>query len=368
MKRRRGRPRKKRGPGRTTPDLSLTERYQIKALLDAGHTPGEISLFIKRSRGCVYKEIKRGLTEQISGKSGELVLRYEPDAAQRSHAVAQTRKGAPLKIGHDHETAAALDRYVIEERYSPYAAIEKARSTGELKTAICKQTYYNYIKKRVTRADERHLLYGFRKTKKTDKEDFGVRRNSSRLKGKSIEQRPSSILSRKEFGHWEGDLIIGRSGSKAAVLTLVERKTRQIIALKINDKSAVSVVCALDRLERRIGPLFEKMFRTVTFDNGTEFARHEDIKRSAIDLLDPGGRARIGEVYYAHPYCSSERGSNENANRMVRRAFPKGTDFELVDQIDLARHVDWVNSYPRKILGGRCSRDLFVKEIEALAA
>lgn len=358
-----GRPRKKRGPGRTTPDLSYEERIKIRALLTAGHTRAEIAYYLNRSRSCIGREINRGLCEQKI-KKRKVSIRYEPDFAEKCHATAQSKKGRKLKIGSDHETAAALDRYVIEERYSPAAAVMKAAANGEMKTRIARSTYYEYIHKGVTAVEEKHLRYGFNPRKK-EPLSFEQRRTSRHVRaGESIEHRPKHVLRRREFGHWEGDLVIGARKAGPAILTLVERKTRMLFATKISDTRTSSVVDAFDRIERKLGSLIRPIFKSITFDNGHEFRDADGIKRS-IEQRDPGGE-RIGKIYYAHPYCSSERGSNENINRMLRIAFPKGTDFSTVSDDELACQVLWINNYPRAILNGKCAEECFEKELNSL--
>lgn len=362
-----GRPRKKRGPGRTTPDVTYEERVMIKALLSAGHTHAEIGRIINRSRSCISREVRRGQCEQETSLDVR-VMRYEPDYAEMKHREAQSRKGPSLKIDKDHLTAAALEFYIVEKRYSPHAAIMKSASTGEMRTRISLSTLYEYIHKEVIAVKEHHLRYGFnpRKRKNSD-ESFESRSDSARRRGgESIAARPKSVLRRKEFGHWEGDLVVSGRGSPSAVLTLVERKTRWLFSVKLDSKRQSSVVAALDQLELRLGRVFKLIFRSVTFDNGLEFMDTDGMQRCG--LHDPGGEKRIAKVYYAHPYCSSERGSNENINRMLRLAFPKGTDFDTVSDEDLQRHVSWINEYPRAILGGRCASECFSTEVGRLLA
>lgn len=364
-----GRKRKPRGPGRTTPDLTYPERREIKALLGAGHTVAEIALFIKRSKSCVYRELARGRCTQYAVRAGGFTVRYEPDYAELEHRRAQSRKGAGLKIGKDAKTMAALERYVIEDRCSPYAAIEKARAAGELGTPITDKTFYSYIRRGFCAVEERHLLRGFRPRKRSaSDEKFAERRRCDRANGgKSIEKRPKAVLSRKEFGHWEGDLVVGAQGSSAAVLTLVERKTRCLIAFKVASKRQCDVLKAFERVELAFGGRCIDVFKSITFDNGSEFLDAVGIRSSSIDLTDPGGR-RFGQVYYAHPFCSGERGTNENANGMLRRVFPKGTSFDEVEEGDIHAHVEWINSYPRRILGGASAKEAFAECIGGLDA
>ena len=174
--------------------------------------------------------------------------------------------------------------------------------------------------------------------------------------GESIEQRPEEIDGREEFGHWEGDTVYSGKGKRKttrALLTLTERKTRKEIIIAIPNRKAETVVKALDALERKLGARrFRAIFKSITFDNGTEFAAAEELERSCINKHLPRTK-----VYFCHPYSSWERGTNENTNGMIRRRFPKGTNFAAVTNAQIAQAENWINNYPRKILGYRSKRD-----------
>lgn len=140
------------------------------------------------------------------------------------------------------------------------------------------------------------------------------------------------------------DSVIGQRGkSKNTLLTLTERKTRAEIIFKLPDHSAEAVVAAVDRLEKRWGEMFKTVFKTITVDNGTEFAYCAELERSAI------GEGKRTKMYYCHPYSSWERGTNENNNRLIRRHIPKGVDFEDTTDEEIKYIETWINNYPRGI-------------------
>ena len=176
--------------------------------------------------------------------------------------------------------------------------------------------------------------------------------------GESIEQRPEEIDEREEFGHWEGDTVYSGKGKRKttrALLTLTERKTRKEIIIAIPNRKAETVVKALDALERKLGARrFRAIFKSITFDNGTEFAAAEGLERSCVNKRLPRTK-----VYFCHPYSSWERGTNENTNGMIRRRFPKGTNFAAVTNAQIAQAENWINNYPRKILGYKSSEIVF---------
>ena len=188
-----------------------------------------------------------------------------------------------------------------------------------------------------------------------------VKKNKSASRapaGESIEQRPEEIDEREEFGHWEGDTVYSGKGKRKttrALLTLTERKTRKEIIIAIPNRKAETVVKALDALERKLGARrFRAIFKSITFDNGTEFAAAEELERSCVNKRLPRTK-----VYFCHPYSSWERGTNENTNGMIRRRFPKGTNFAAVTNAQIAQAENWINNYPRKILGYRSSEIVF---------
>lgn len=187
--------------------------------------------------------------------------------------------------------------------------------------------------------------------------------------GDSIEQRPPEVESREEFGHWEGDTVYsgkGKCKTTSALLTLNERKTRKDIIIGIPNRKAETVVKALDALERKCGARrFRAIFKSITFDNGSEFSAAEELERSAVNKTIPRTK-----VYFCHPYSSWERGSNENANSMIRRRHPKGTDFSKVSAAEIAATEEWINNYPRKIFGYKSSEVMFrecLREIGLIA-
>lgn len=166
---------------------------------------------------------------------------------------------------------------------------------------------------------------------------------------KSIEHRPKEANGRKVYGHWEGDLIIGKQGTKTVLFTLTERKTRQEIIMKLPNKETKTIAKALDKIERRYGSKFYEVFKSITFDNGVEFMGYEGLEKSCLR------KKKRTTIYYAHPYCSGERGTNENNNRLIRRFIPKGTDMTNIKISKIKEIEEWMNNYPRAMFGYKSS-------------
>ena len=229
-------------------------------------------------------------------------------------------------------------------------------------TIICEATLYSYIKKGVFLSLEAVHLPCKGKQKRSYKRVKRTKKAGRKSAGKSIEKRSPEVDKRETVGHWEMDCVEGKKKTKETLLVLSERKARKEIIIKMKDQTAGSVVAALDRLERRYGSLFSKVFQTITVDNGSEFADVEGLERSCLRK----GQDRT-QVFYCHPYSSHERGTNENINVMIRRWFPKGTDFGKVTVKAIQAVEDWLNAYPREIHGFRTADDIFAEGLAALA-
>jgi IS30 family transposase len=266
---------------------------------------------------------------------------YLADVGQRKHDAAAANKGRGLKIGHDHRLARHIEEKIKSDRWSPDAIIGHIKAEGLcFETSICTKTLYHYIDREIFAGVSNKDLWVKKDGEKRDyKKIRTVALNNK--KGKSITERPKEADARTEQGHWEIDLVVGKQGTKPVILTLMERKTRRSLYVLVRNKTQKEVIAAIKRARRRVKGDFSVVFKTITADNGSEFLDSEAIKKAA----------KCGEVYYAHPYSSWERGSNENGNRILRRFVPKGTDIGKLTERELQRIEDWVNNYPRKILG-----------------
>ena len=340
--------------------LSKTDRYKIEALLNKGHSVKEIAEEIHVHVSTVYREIKRArMIHRNTDWTEE--ERYNPDEAERKYRENLSAKGAPLKIGNDFELVEYLETKILDKENprSPAAALAEIHIEGRrFKTSICVTTLYSYIEKGVfltlTNAD----LPDKPKRKRKYKRVKEVKRPP---RGESIENRPAEADTREAFGYWEMDTIYsGKKTSKRALLVLTERKSRKEIIEPMPDRTAESTIRALDRIERRYGAMFRKVFKGITVDNGSEFADVERLERSAIR------KGKRTTFYYCHPYSSFERGSNENQNKMIRRRHPKGTDFGKVSTAAIKQTEAWINNYPRKILGWKTSEMIFQECVATL--
>ncbi len=340
--------------------LTREKRIRIEALYNAGLPVGEIADQVGVHQSTIYRELSRGRTTQRNSDWTERKI-YSSDLAQERAEKNQRNKGRRLKIGNDMSFVKYVEEMVIEKHYSPEAILATIRKDGlEFETKICLTTLYNYIKAGIfLNISMENCPYRKKNGKKQKKKKVQKRNHA----GKSIEERPKNILTREEFGNWEMDTVVGPQGkSKISLLVLTERKTREEIIEKLPRHTMEEVVRALDRIERRYTEkVFRSVFKTITVDNGSEFSDYKGIKRSRRNARDRT------EVYYCHPYSSSERGSNENQNRHIRRWIPKGKNFDDISNKEVKSIEYWLNNYPRPMFGYRSSEELFQEELAKLA-
>lgn len=322
------------------------ERYQIEILLREGYSIPEVAASIGHKYHTVRYEVIKGTVTQIDTHLVKHEV-YKADYAQMVSLNNMSNRGRNLKIGSDHKLAAYIEYMVKNQKYSPEALLLHALNEGlEFDTKICVKTIYNYFDMGLFLNVTYHDLPQKKAPAQKKKRESSISLNNK--SGRSIEKRDPVILERKEYGHWEMDTVVGPQGKgKSCLLVLSERMTREEIIVKMKDRKASSVVHALNMFERKYGSLsFKSKFKTITCDNGVEFLNAKGIEKSRYTK---GNRTML---YYCHPYSSYERGTNENINRMIRRFFPKGTDFDGVSRKEIEMVQNWINNYPRKILGG----------------
>lgn len=318
--------------------MTEKERYQLEAYLRVGKGVSWIALEMGFSRQTIYNEIQRGSYIHTCKYWDE--RRYSAAKGQDIFEKRQRRKGRPEKLRQGSDFMNYLEGKLIglqedgriskKRRYSPAAALAAARSAG-FTEYICINTLYNYIHRGHMGRAKAHTLWEapYRRKRSSDTESQRI----AHPKLPSIEIRPEHINQRAEPGHKEMDLVVSGKKGRSALLTMTDRLTRQEVIRKLPDKKAESVVKALRSIRRN-----EKL-RSITTDNGSEFMSYKEMRRS------------VPEIYYCHSYAAWEKGTNENHNRMIRRWYPKGTNFDLVKTKDLKELQEWMNNYPRKSLG-----------------
>lgn len=344
-----------------TKDLTLTQRRELENYLKAGLHKKHIAELLGVCLATVYNELKRGectqkvysYTDYWGERHYKEVTVYSADIAEYKYRLNQSAHGAPLKIGKDFELVREIERRVIDDKISPCAALGRIKREKICRTVISKTTLYRYIRAgyiftRLTMKDVQ--------LKKRHYQKATVKRPP---KGTSIEQRPAEISARNTFGHWEMDCVLGKQGTKQTILAFTERLTRFEIVYKMPDHKAATVVRFVNKLEKRYGKQFRRLFKSITVDNGVEFSDFNGLEKSIF-----GGKRT--SVYYCHPYTSCERGSNERLNRELRRLIPKGTDLSTISDKRIKAVETWINNYPREIFEYATSAELFAEYLQTI--
>ena len=349
-----------RGRGRKGKHLVEAERVVIETMLGAGIPAPSIAAALGRHRRTIERERRRGQVKHWN-RDWRQHPAYSSDRGQAVHDQNATAKGPKLKLGRNLELVKFVRMRIVEHRESPAVVAHRMRADG-LQGAVCAKTLYTYIEAGLIAGVSNESLWEKRQRRQRTRRTLRrARRMPTRRQ--SIEQRPQVVENREEFGHWEIDLVVGPVGSRGAILTLIERKTRKTIMRQLKDKTHRSVRRALDALEREFGTLrFRCMFLSITADNGSEFLDVDGMQNSA------SCQQRRTALFYAHPYASWERGSNENTNRMIRRFIPKKQVIEQLSRRTIATIENWLNHYPRQIIGFDSPQQRFEQELAKLAA
>lgn len=339
--------------------LKESERYKIEVLLVAGKNEDQIARLLGRDRSTIYREINRGTVMRLQSDLTEKAT-YRAQVGQGDYEKKGRNKERSLKIGKDKKLEAYIRIKLIEERFSPDAIIGEIKVKGlKFEGMICTKTLYNYIDAGIFSGISNKDLWEKRKKKRRGYKPLGRISRKNRL-CRSIEKRPKLVNERRVYGHWEGDTLKGPLGSRESLLTLTERKSREEMVIKLESASQDAIREAIDGLEREYGQGFRTKFQSITFDNGVEFLGWRSLEVSVL-----AGQRRRTTIYFAHAYSSWERGTNENHNRMIRRFIPKGADIADFTGDEIKTIEEWMNNYPRRILGYRTPKQVAAERLQS---
>lgn len=325
--------------------LDDDKRIRIETLWNQGVRQAEIARIIGCARSTICNELKRNSKRTKNGKVRYKAKKADGMARHRADVKAADRRKMTPEVWAEVKAK-------LELGWTPEMICERARRDG--KPSVCRELIYQeyYRRQKLVLAgisDEKlPLLPKRRKQRKTrDRNAKKYSRDAGRGKIRDrvdIDQRPKNVLNRKRVGHWEGDLINGRDGT-GHIVTLVERMTRQTLFCRVPSKETAVVMAAVIGL---LGALPRGVLKSLTFDNGKEFAAFKQLEQ-ALGL----------KVYFAKPYHSWERGTNENRNGIVRMVLPKGRTFDDILEAELKRIDSLLNDRPLKCLGWRTPREAF---------
>lgn len=306
--------------------LSLEERDKITVMKAEGKAIREIARVIGRDKGTISRELQRNSSSEY-----KLYLshRAQGRADQRKQEACERPRLKNSRIlGYVHSK--------LEEGWSP-EQISGRIQTEHPGLSISHEAIYQYIYDSKT-YDRKELIGRLRRAHgKRKSKGIGRRTKKTKIPNRiPIEARPASVETRQQFGHWEGDSLVSRK-SLVSLNSLVERKSRLLILTKLKRKSADETCRAV---VEGLNDFPQRGRRTLTMDNGSENAGHQTIT-SAIGI----------KCYFAQPYASWQRGTNENTNGLIRWYLPKGTDFSKISDERIAQIELLINNRPRKCLG-----------------
>ena len=331
--------------------LLSEERHEIEVRLKDGWSVYRIARHLGRPYNTIKNEIRRGTVSLNNGKQP----RYKADEGKKAYL----RRRQSCRRRYRFLSSVRFLQYIVdhfkgEDKWSLDAGYGRALASGKFRREemVCTKTLYNYVDLGllpIKNIDLPEKLIRNTKVKKA--------RENKKILGRSIEERPESVKLRTEFGHWEIDTVVGKKDEgEPCVLTLVERMTRMSIWIKARNHTAEAIMEALQKLLSDFAEQKDQVFKTITGDNGSEFAE--------LSLIEDGKL----KVYFTHPYSSCEKGSNECHNRMLRRFIPKGKSISDYTADEICFFADCINGLPRKILGYRTPEELFDRQLDRIYA
>lgn len=321
--------------------LNYQKRCQILAFWKAGYTQRNIAKEIGVHESTISRELKRNITF-VRSKLG--MWQYKPDYAQVNAKENHKKKNKFIKFTDEAKT---FVREKLQQNWSPDQISGYAKRHNLF--FISGEWIYQFILKDKIKGGKLYLH--MRHQNKKYRKRYGSPKRQGPIKNRCfIDERPQIVNEKKRIGDWEIDTIIGKQ-QKQAVVSIVERVSKKTILRKVETKTAAKVSEAIvEGLKSCPGSVF-----TITADNGSEFAYHENISKELH-----------AEFYFAHPYSSWERGLNENTNGLVRQYLKKGSSFTGVTDEHLAFIAEQLNNRPRRSLGYASPNEVFTKEIGVL--
>jgi len=326
--------------------LTLKERIQIETLLNENKTKAYIAKTLKRSRSTITREVNKWVDNKTDKYSADLAHWNAKDDYLNKRNTDKISTHKKLRF---YVFKGLLNNWTPEQ----IAGRLKEKYPNDPIMSISHESIYRFIYlKPQARLNKKLIQLLVRKKSRRIKPKKKRGTGSKITNQVSIDNRPKHINLRKEIGHWEGDLMIGKN-QKSAIGTIVERKSRYTLIIKLKARNAKEVAKMFSKKLNQLNPVFKK---SMTYDNGIEMAKHQIItKKTGM------------KIYFAHPYSSWERGTNENTNGLIRRYLPKGTDFNKIDEKKLLFIQKKLNNRPRKIIGYKTPNEIMDFELKFVA-
>lgn len=341
--------------------LTEADRNKIQALINQKDNKGKrlfnnsyIANYLGVHRSTISRELNKRKSYKFIVRSGRTIEKpYNAADAQNNYIFKRGLSKGIYKLRKYSKMAKYIENKIKVDKWAPDVIIGYMKKHNYfLKEGFCKitvPTIYNAIRHGIINIkieDTRRMKY---------KQEYTYQDKPSLPVSKipySIENRPEEINNRSTFGHFEIDTVIGtKRGKHECLLTITERKTKFEIIFKISSKSSENVVNKINQIKSFMNKHYNKIFKSFSTDNGTEFS----------DFLGIIKETKT-QIYFCHPYCSGEKGTNEKQNSMIRYFIPKKTLLENYTCEDINKIADWMNNYPRKSLDYKTPLEAILEE------
>lgn len=305
-------------------------------------------------KATISRELRNRIKSKISVMTGKVKNKpYNAIDAQNDYKYKRAMSKAEYKLEKYPKMKKFIEDKILNDKWAPDVIVGYMKKHNYFKrkgfSSITMQTIYNAIRYNIidVKVDDMRRMkynpkYEYNETPevKESKRDY------------TIEKRDKEIDKRLVFGHFELDTVLGkRDGVHECLMTITERKTRYEMIFKLSSKSADEVIHKFNQIKDFMKKNFDKVFKTITTDNGTEFSEFKEIIKDTK-----------AKIYFCHPYCSGEKGSNERNNEIIRYFIPKSTLIENYSYEDINNIANWMNNYPRKILDYKTPLEALLEE------
>lgn len=350
--------------------LNKSERVSIEILYSAGFCENFIAIFLNRARSTIKRELEKNIIEiwdmnstksPYNNKGQENIKYYSSEEAQKKYEERKKRCRKKKILEKSPRLLSSIKELLRnrEVEYSP-EIIAHLSQEGKIKNAenkVCANTIYSGIYEGLGGLSIADLPHKMRYYKKPKNVHTLTKPVSEKKAEYSIEKMPEGT--KESDTYFEGDSIVGvRKGRHNTLITLVNKVSQFTFIKRSENKTAKATVSVLDELEKEI-PQMSEFVKVILWDNGVEFSNFEEMMKSVKDR-----RKKRFKAYFAHPYASYERGSNENKNRMIRRTFKKGKAVEALSDEDILNIARKINNMPRKALGYRTPLEVFEENLK----
>jgi IS30 family transposase len=341
--------------------LTKDDRVKIETLISLKDSKGKrlysntyIANEIGVDKATISRELRNRIKSKISVMTGKVKNKpYNAIDAQNDYKYKRAMSKAEYKLEKYPKMKKFIEDKILNDKWAPDVIVGYMKKHNYFKrkgfSSITMQTIYNAIRYNIidVKVDDMRRMkynpkYEYNETPevKESKRDY------------TIEKRDKEIDKRLVFGHFELDTVLGkRDGVHECLMTITERKTRYEMIFKLSSKSADEVIHKFNQIKDFMKKNFDKVFKTITTDNGTEFSEFKEIIKDTK-----------AKIYFCHPYCSGEKGSNERNNEIIRYFIPKSTLIENYSYEDINNIANWMNNYPRKILDYKTPLEALLEE------